>query len=866
MRTKERNTIPNAADAITSRTNKEFLLSAHSRRVVQVPSTRKRENPPVAALYSLKPGLRGFLHQLECSSIPIGSTLRQKFWQICCRPNANPASKAAILAYLNRRISRLSSNSGSHVQSSTSSAVEIYQAMLLVFFADRRAPPSWVIHHATKLISPSHFSPSIFKMLAYADNPDPLAILHSSPLQSSPSRTHVVELWRVMCFLAAVERNLIYLASACPGPVLSGLAMAWKRWSCIEPSLRLPLPVCQYITISFLRCATATGLSDITCGAIARLLANLESISSEMKEKSTYLKSLHRALVLASLRHPKILQIVRVHLDAYPHSLREQIDLSRTLPLPLIHFLQAAITDPSSESNESATVLRLLLANGNLTTALDYLTLMIENSCELLWDLLAYLDSRNISHLQPIIASQFVALFNRLLIDCNTPEYHLRQYHHALLLLVHSGQGDAAVESFLRACCAANPAAIQERDLATLFHALCMMRKHRAMVRLLESLPPTSHVTAPAVWQALSLFRRFLLPGAFKKQLLSAVQNVCQSLPRPLPVPACPESFTGPRRTLWRLVHRAYAFPATARQLQSHISTYLTTHSLSDLPEETVRSFSNASHVVLRLLLETNHESNAKEFFKQMEGLGLYRDSTEARTKALNILLGRGHKQGGVPGLVRGKVRQMRMRNSIKRVHSLVRRYKMVFVSPLPSTVKRNPNPCTSGKVSTTLHSPMGSIIPSLDRVSLNAYIRTILNSGEAAPSSLLRHIFDRLILDGYPYGTRDPIYAPSTRKLDDMRQFLLPSELFGPPSPHKTQRESVFLSERLLGGLKIATLLPRATHLEEGVDLTRHVVPLYKMFARAFEERGDNYSSRKVAKILQQVRKIADKLHTDCG
>jgi len=160
----------------------------------------------------------------------------------------------------------------------------------------------------------------------------------------------------------------------------------------------------------------------------------------------------------------------------------------------------------------------------------------------------------------------------------------------------------------------------------------------------------------------------------------------------------------------------------------------------------------------------------------------------------------------------------------------------------------------------------MGSIIPSLDRVSLNAYICTILNSGEATPSSLLRHIFDRLILDGYPYGTGDPIYVPSTRKLDDKGRFLLPSELFGPSSPHKTQRESVFLTERLPGGLKIATLLPRATHLEEGVDLTRHVIPLYKMFARAFEERGDNYSSRKVAKILQQVQKIADKLETSGG
>ena len=854
-----------APDAITSRTNKELLSSVHSRGVVPVPSTRARENSPVPALYSSKSRLRGFLHQLECSRTFVDSTLRQKFWQVCCRPNANPASKAAILAYLNRRISRLSSNSGSNVQSSISSVVEIYQAMLLVFFADRRAPPTWVIHHAAKLISPSHFSPSVFKILAYADNPDPLAF-HPSPLQSPPSRTHVVELWRVVCFLAAIERNSIHLTSPCPEPVLSGLAMAWKRWSGIEPFLRLPPPVCQYITISFLRCATATALSDITCEAITRLLTNLESTLSEVREKSTYLKSLHRALVLASLRHPKTLQIVRVHLDTYPHSLREQIDPSRTLPLPLIHLLQAAIADPSSKSFESVAVLRHLLANGNLTTALDYSTLMIANSCELLWELLAYLDSRDVSHLAPVAASQFVALFNRLLIDCNTPEYRLRQYHHALLLLVHSGQGDAAVQSFLRACCTANPAIIQERDLATLFRALCMMRKHRAMVRVLESLPPTSHVTAPAVWQTLSLFRRFLLPTAFKKQLLSAVRNVCQSLPNPLPVPACPESLTGPGRTLWGLVHRAYAFPATAKQLQSYISTYLATHSLSDLPGEAIRSFSNASHVVLRLLLETNHESNAKEFFKMMDEIGLYRDQAEARTKALNILLGRGRKPGGVPGLVRGEVRQMRIKNATQRVHSLVRRYKMVFGSPPPSTSKRNLSPCSSGKVSTTLLSPMGSMTPSLDRVSLNAYICTILNSGEATPSSLLRHIFDRLILDGYPYGARDPIYAPSTRKLDDKGRFLLPSELFGPSSPHKTQRESVFLNERLPSGLKIASMLSRATHLEEGVDLTRHVIPLYKMFARAFEERGDDYSSRKVATILQQVRKIADELDTECG
>ena len=865
-RGKEGNTMADSPDAIISRTTKELSLKVHSRKAAQVPSTGERRNPPVAALYSSKSRLSGLLHQLECSSIPVDSTLRQKFWQICCRPHTNPASKAAILAYINRRISRLSSNSSSHVQSSTSSAVEIYQAMLLVFFnGPHRAPPTWVLHHATKLMSLSHFSPTIFKALAYADNPGPLAI-PSLSLQSSPSRTHVVELWHVVCLLAAVERNLMHLTSTCPEPVLSSLTVAWERWSGIEQSLRLPPPVHQYINVSFLRCATAIGLPDIACEATTWLLANLDSAFSKQSRQSTYLKSLHRALVLASLRHPETLQIVRMRLDAYPHPLREQIDPSRTLPLPVIRLLQAAIADPSYKSFESTTVLRLLLASGSLTTALDYSELMVANSCEFLWDLLAYLDRRSISHLPPVIASQFAALFDRLLVDCGTPEYRLRQYHHALLLLVHSGQGDAAVQGFLRAYCPPNPATIRERDLATLFYALCMTRKHRAVVRLLKSLPPTSPVMAPALWQTLSLFRRFLLPSAFKKQLLSAVRNVYQSLPHPLRVPACPESFTGPRRTLWKLVHRAYALPATARQLMGYISTHLATHSLSDMPGETIKSFGDASHVVLRLFLETNHESNAKEFFKRMEELGLYRHRTEVRTKALNILLGRGHKQGGVPGLVRGKVQQMRMKNSIKRVHSLVRRYRIVFTSPPPSAGKGNPDPCTSGKVSTVLPSPMGSIIPSPDRVSLNGYLRTILNSGEAAPSSLLRHIFDRLILDGYPYGARDPIYAPSKRKLDDKGRFLLPSELFDPSSPHKTQRESVFLNERLPGGLKIGTLLPRASQLEEGIDLTRHVIPLYKMFARAFEERGDDYSTRKVAKILRQMRKIADELDTGCG
>jgi hypothetical protein len=859
VRMQERNTIVNPLGAIISRTNKELLLNSHTRRVVQVPSTRERRN---RALYSSKSRLRGLLHQLECSSTSVDSALRQKFWQICCRPYASPASKVAILAYVNRRIFRLSSNSGSHVQSSISSTVEIYQAMLLVFFPEpRRVPPTWVIHHATKLMSPSHFSNSIFKTLAYADNPDPLAIPHSSPLRGPPSRTHVVELWRVVCFLTAVERNLVHLMSPCPEPVLSGLATAWKRWSGIEPFLKLPPPVYHYIGISFLRCATATGLLDIACSAISWLLADLESILSKIKRKATYLKSLRRALVLANLRYPKTLQIVRVCLDAYPRPLRELIDPPRALPLPLIHILQAASADPSSKSFEPITVLRFLLANGNLATALDYSTLTVANTCELLWDLLAYFDRRSISHLTPVVASQFATLFHRLLVDCDTPEYRLRQYHHALLLLVNSGQGNAAVQSFLRASCAPNPATIQEGDLATFFRTLCMMRKHKAMVQLLEGLPPTSPVFAPAVWQTLSLFRRFLLPSAFKEKLLSAVRNVYQSLPHPLPLPACPESLTGPRKTLWKLKHQAYALPATVRQLKSYISTYLATRSLSDLSGETLKSFNQASHVVLRLLLETNHERHAKEFFRRMEELGLYGQRTEARTKALNILLRRGRKQGGVPGLVKGKVRQMRTKNAIKRVHGLVRRYGMVFASRLPSTSKHNPTPCTSGKVPTALLSPIGSIIPSPDRVSLNEYLCTILNSGEATPSPLLRHIFDRLILDGYPYGAGDPIYAPSTRKLDDKARFLLPSAFFDRFPPHKTQRESVFLNERLPGGLKIATLLPRATHLKEGIDLKRHVMPLYKMFARAFEERGDDYATWKVAKILRQVQKIADEL-----
>jgi hypothetical protein len=732
--------------------------------------------------------------------------------------------------------------------------------MLLVFFTEpRRAPPTWVIHHATKLISPSHFSSSIFTALAYADNPDPFTTPHSSPLQRSPSRTHVVEFWRVVCFLAAVERSLIHLTSPCPEPVLSGLATAWKRWSDIESFLRLPPPVHQYISISFLRCATATGLSDVASESATWLLAHLEATSSKLTKESTYLKALHRALVLASLCFPKILQIVRSCLDAHPQRLREQVDPSRTLPLSLIHLLQAAIMDPSSHSFESLTVLRLLLADNNLATALDYLTIMVANSCELLWTLLVYLENRRISHLPPAIASKISGLFHRLLVDCNTPEYRLRQYRHALLLLVYSGQGDAAMQSFLQTCRAPKPATMQERDLAAFFRALCMMRKHRTMVQLLESLPLTSPVFGPAIWQTLSLFRRFLLPSAFKKKLLSAVRKVYQSLPHPLPIPACPESFTGPRRTLWTMVHRAYALPARARKLQSYISMYFATHPLADLPEETVKAFSNASHVVLRLFLETNHESDAQEFSRKMEDLGLYGQGTEARTKAMNILLGRGHKQGGVPGLVKGKVRQMKMKNAIKKVRGLVRRYRMVFVSP---NGKPNPNRWTPGKISTTLE----SIIPSLDRVSLNTYICTVLNSGEAAPSSLLRHIFDRLILDGYPYGIGDPIYAPSTRMLDDKGRFLLPSGLFDSPSPQKIQRESVFLNERLPGGLKIATLLLRATHIEEAIDLRRHVIPLYKMFARAFEERGDKYSMQKVAKVLWQVQKMADELDAGCG
>jgi len=862
VRRTERNITVNTPAAITSRTNKELSSKSYSQRAVQVPNTREQRDLAVAASYSSKSRLRGFLHQLECSSISIDSALRQKFWQICCRPNANPASKEAILAYINRRIFRLSSNSGSHVQSSTSSAVEIYQAMLLVFFTEpRRAPPTWIIHHATKLMSPSHFSSSIFKTLAFADNPDPFTTPHPSPLQGSPSRTHVVELWRVVCFLAAVERNLMHLTSPCPEPVLSGLATAWKRWSGIEPFLKLPPTICQYIGMSFLRCATATGLPDIACEAINWLLANLESTLSKTMGKSTYLKSLHRTLVLASLRHPKSLQVIHVCLDAYPRPLREQIDPLRTLPLPLIHVLQAANADPSSKSFEPMAVLQLLLANGSLATALDYSTLTVATTSELLWGLLAYFNSRSLSHLLPVVASQFAGLFHHLLVDCNTPAYRLRQYHHALLLLVNSGQGDAATQSFLRACCTPNPATIQERDLATFFRALCMMRKHKAMVQLLEGLPPNSPVFAPAVWQTLSLFRRFLHPSTFKEKLLSAVRNVYRYIPHPLPMPACPKSFTGPRKTLWKLVHQAYALPATVRQLESYISMYLATHSLSELPGETLTSFNHASHVVLRLFLETNHESHAKEFFKRMEELGLYGQRTEARTKALNILLRRGRKQGGVPGLVRGKVRQMRMKNAIKRVHGLVRRYGMVFAPRLPSTNMRSQSSCTSRKVSTTLLSPIGSITPSPDRVSLNEYLCTILNSGFATPSSLLRHIFDRLILDGYPYGAGDPIYAHSTRKLDDKGRFLLPSELFDPFPPHKTQRESVFLNERLPGGLKIASLLPRATHLEEGIDLTRHVIPLYKMFARAFEERGDDYSRRKVAKILRQVRKIDEEI-----
>jgi hypothetical protein len=860
----------NAPGVLTRRTNKD----AHSRRAAQLPNTKER----AAALYSSRSSsrsrLRGFLRQLEYSSIFPDSALRQKFWQICCRPKITPASKDAILAYINRRIFRLSSNSGSHVQSSTSTAAEIYQAMLLVFFAEprralrrapRRVPPTWVIHHATKLMSPSHFSSSIFKILAYPDNPDPFPIRRPSPLQSSPSRTHVVEFWRILCFLASVERNLMHLTSPYSEPVLSGLATAWRRWSGIESFLKLPPPVCQYIGISFLRCATATGLPDIAYAAISWLLANLESTLSKIRRESTYLKSLRRALVLASLCHPKALQIVRVCLNAYPRSLREQIDPQRALPLPIIHVLEVASADPSSKPFEPMVVLRLLLVKGNLAAALDYSTITVANTCEPLWGLLAYFHSQRVSHLWRGSASQLATLFHRLLVDCSTPEYRLRQYHHALLLLVNSGQGNAAVQGFLRACCAPNPATIQERDLASFFHALCMMRKHMAMVQLLEGIPPTSPVLAPAVWQTLSLFRRFLLPSAFKEKLLSAVQNVYKTLPPRLPVPACPESLTGPRKTLWELEHRAYALPTTRGQLKGYVTTYLATHSLTKLPGETLKAFDHASHVVLRLFLETNHESDAKMFFKRMEELGLYGQGTEARTKALNILLRRGRKQGGVPGLVRGKVRQMRVKNAIKRVQGLVRRYGVVFASRMPATSKRNPAPCTSGKVSTTLLSPMGSTILFPDRVSLNEYLCTILNTGEATPSSLLRHTFDRLILDGYPYGIGDPIYAPSTRKLDEKGRFLLPSELFNPLPPHKTQRESVFLNERLPSGLKIATLLSKAAHLDQGIDLTRHVIPLYRMFARAFEERGDDYAAQKVETILRQVRKIADELGTGC-
>ena len=126
------------------------------------------------------------------------------------------------------------------------------------------------------------------------------------------------------------------------------------------------------------------------------------------------------------------------------------------------------------------------------------------------------------------------------------------------------------------------------------------------------------------------------------------------------------------------------------------------------------------------------------------------------------------------------------------------------------------------------------------DRVTLNLLFKALLRWKNITPPVILRALFDKLVVSGYPLPVRAP--PEGTRNLVGIgrRNSQQPVGLFG------------------VSNSTVAQLPVDLKPLAKGISFAKHTRPLYRMFKKAFEARGDTEGAQRVASLLRSVKMVA--------
>jgi len=242
-----------------------------------------------------------------------------------------------------------------------------------------------------------------------------------------------------------------------------------------------------------------------------------------------------------------------------------------------------------------------------------------------------------------------------------------------------------------------------------------------------------------------------------------------------------------------------------AFQLRAHILKALNNSQLELHVKEEIGTI---AHTVIRILVAVRRPTAAWKFFVSLKELGVYTDSSNTTITALNLLLSRAEKHS------RGKHNTRALSNRpvkdfIYRLQKLMQLYQL---QP--------------------------------DRQTLLLLLKYILANDSCSPI-YFRRLFDSLVKAGYPMGMNDSLYKKHLATVNQSGAELTFLVSTDGNDPHRT-----------IFGTRAATLSLPSTN-GSAVCLAGHVIPLYELFMKAFDRRGDILAGRFVAVILNDLKEM---------
>ena len=129
------------------------------------------------------------------------------------------------------------------------------------------------------------------------------------------------------------------------------------------------------------------------------------------------------------------------------------------------------------------------------------------------------------------------------------------------------------------------------------------------------------------------------------------------------------------------------------------------------------------------------------------------------------------------------------------------------------------------------------------DRITLNLLMKSLLRWQSLTPTSTIRALFDKLVMNGYPMPDNFPAAGIGP----------VATSALGQPKPQRT------VSSRTLFGTELTPSAREAIpiNLQEfpkHISFRRHTEPLYKMFIKALKGRGDPEGAARIRRVLKEV------------